>query len=272
MLDGVVVALVAVVARADMAVAVGLGVSMTLIQFAIGALNDVTDAPRDTGRRSGKPIPAGLVSIGLARRIVRACAAGGVLLALIGGPALAVLALVGLGVGVTYDLRAKGTTMSWLPLAVGIPLLPVYGWFGATGSLPGVFLVLVPAAANAGTALAIANAVVDMERDEAAGSSSIALALGPGRSAILVLALHVVVAALAVGTAVMRGTPPGWFAAMLLAAAAPLGGAIVGLVAARHGGPPLREVAWEIQAVGTGLLAVAWLGALSASSGAITGG
>jgi hypothetical protein len=28
----------------------------------------------------------------------------------------------------------------------------------------------------------------------------------------------------------------------------------------------LREVAWEVQAVGTGLLAVAWLGALSASA------
>ena len=72
---------------------------------------------------------------------------------------------MGLGIGLAYDLWAKGTTLSWLPFAVGIPLLPVYGWYGATGELPGLFVVLVPAAANAGTALAIANAIVDMERD-----------------------------------------------------------------------------------------------------------
>lgn len=270
-LDGAVVALVAHVAGAPTAASVGLGLSMTLIQFAIGALNDVVDAPRDVGRRSGKPIPAGLVSERSAQRIVRACAAGGLLLALLGGTALAALALIGLGVGVLYDLRAKGTTLSWLPLAVGVPLLPVYGWFGATGSLPGVFLVLVPAAANAGTALAIANAIVDMERDEAAGSSSIALALGPVRSAILVLGLQGVVAALALGTTAVLGAPPGWFVAVLLASAAPIGGAVLGLAAAGRGGPALREVAWEIQAVGTSLLAVAWLAALSASAGAAAG-
>ena len=31
---------------------------------------------------------------------------------------------------------AKGTAWSWLPFAVGIPLLPVYGWLGAAGALP----------------------------------------------------------------------------------------------------------------------------------------
>ena len=71
------------------------------------------------------------------------------------GPALAVVVL---GVGVAYDLWAKGTPWSWLPFAVGIPLLPVYGWVGATGSPPGFFAVLVPMAVLAGAALAIANA------------------------------------------------------------------------------------------------------------------
>jgi 4-hydroxybenzoate polyprenyltransferase len=78
-----------------------------------------------------------------------------------------------------------------------------------------VFLVLVPAAANAGTALAISNALVDLERDEAAGAGSIALALGPWRSAVLVLALHLVVAALAIGTAAVLGAPAGWLARCL---------------------------------------------------------
>jgi 4-hydroxybenzoate polyprenyltransferase len=271
-LDGLVVALVALVAGAALPLAVVLGLSMTLLQCSIGALNDLVDAPRDVGRVPAKPIPSGIVPIRTARTVAVGCAAGGVLLAIAGGVGLVALALVGLGIGAAYDLRAKGTTMSWLPLAVGIPLLPVYGWFGATGTLPAVFLILVPAAANAGTALAIANAVVDVERDEAAGVGSIAIALGPWRAAMLVLALQVVVAALAAGTAAVVGAPTGWLAAVLLAAAAPLGGALLGVAATQREGPALRELAWEIQAVGTGLLAVAWLVALSASEGGVRAG
>ena len=265
-------ALVALVAGATLPLAAVLGLSMTLLQFAIGALNDVVDAPRDVARVPAKPIPAGTVPLATARAVVAGCAGGGLLLAFTGGPGLVALALVVLVIGAAYDLWAKGTTLSWLPLAVGIPLLPVYGWFGATGGLPGVFLVLVPAAANAGTALAIANAVVDVERDEAAGVGSIAIALGPWRAAVLVLALHAVVAALAAGTAAVLGAPAGWLAAVLVAAAAPLGGAVLGLVATQREGPALRELAWEIQAVGTGLLAVAWLVALSASEGGVPAG
>ena len=65
----------------------------------------------------------------------------------------------------------------------------------------------------------------------------------------------------------MLGAPTGWVVAVLAAAAAPIGGAVLGLVAVGREGTGLRELAWEVQAVGTGLLAVAWLGALSASSG-----
>ncbi len=263
--------MVATVAGAAPDLAVELGLSMTFLQFSIGALNDLTDIDRDTGIRPDKPVPAGLVPEPVARTVVIVCAVAGLLLALVGGPQLVLIALVGLAVGFIYDLRARGTTLSWLPIAIGIPLLPVYGWFGATGTLPGVFLVLVPAAANAGTALAIANAIVDVERDEAAGSGSIAVALGTGRASVLVLLLHAVVAALALGTAVVLGAPTGWLAAMILAAGTPVSGALLGLVGSLRASPTLRELAWEIQAVGTGLLAVAWLGALSAPGGTVTG-
>ncbi len=266
-LDGAVVALIALVAGGGLAMAVALGCSMTAIQFAIGAVNDLVDAPRDAGRKPGKPIPNGLVSRREAGIVAGACGAVGLLLALVGGPVLLLLAALILGIGLAYDLWAKGTTLSWLPFAVGIPLLPVYGWFGATGALPGLFLVLVPAAANAGTALAIANAIVDMERDEAAGSRSIALALGRTGASGLVLALHAVVALLATATAAYVGAPVGWVAAVLAATFAPLGGAVLGIVAAGRDRVSLRELAWEIQAIGTGLLAVAWMGALGASAG-----
>lgn len=271
LLDGAVVAVVAVVGGGGMTTAIRLGASVTLLQFAIGALNDVVDAPRDAGHRVGKPIPAGLVPVTVARWIALACAVGGLLIAFAVGPGLGLIAAIGLGIGVAYDLWARGTTMSWLPLAVGIPLLPVFGWYGVTGTLPGVFLVLVPAAANAGAALAIANAIVDIERDEAAGSGSIARALGPRRASGLVVALHAVVALLAVATAAALGAPAGWVAAIVAAALVPLGGAVFGVVAAIRLGASSRELAWEIQAVGTGLLAVAWVSALSASAGAHPG-
>ena len=50
----------------------------------------------------------------------------------------------------------EGTAWSWLPFAVGIPILPVYGWLGATGSLPGLFHRLVPRPRWPVPALAIA--------------------------------------------------------------------------------------------------------------------
>jgi 4-hydroxybenzoate polyprenyltransferase len=267
LLDGAVVALIALVAGGGPGVALALGISMACLQFAIGTVNDLVDAPADAGRKAGKPIPEGLVTPAQARLVAIVSAAVGLLLAAVVGPGLLVVALAVLGIGLAYDLWAKGTTLSWLPFAIGIPLLPVYGWLGATGGLPGVFLVLVPAAANAGTALAIANAIVDTERDQAAGQRSIALALGLGRAAGLVLGLQAVVAVLAVGTAVVLGAPTGWVAAVVVASMAPVGGAVLGLVAVNRQGTGLRELAWEVQAVGTGLLAVAWLGALSASAG-----
>jgi 4-hydroxybenzoate polyprenyltransferase len=267
-LDGVVVALIALVAGGGPPLAFVLGMSMTFLQFAIGAVNDIVDAPFDEGIRPGKPIPDGIVSPRRARQVAAAAAAIGLMLALVGGPTLVLLALVGLGIGLAYDLWAKGTTLSWLPFAIGVPLLPVYGWYGATGEIPGLFLVLVPAAANAGTALAISNAIVDMERDEAAGNRSIALALGPGRASGVVLALQLVVAFLAVATTAALGAPTGWVLAVLAAVLVPLGGAVLGIAAAAREGTGLRELAFEVQAVGTGLLAVAWLCALSASQAA----
>ncbi len=267
LLDGAVVALVALVAGGGLPIAAALGLSMTLLQFTIGIVNDLVDASTDAGLKAGKPIPDGLVSVTQARLAAVVAGSAGLLLSLVGGPGALLLAVVGLAIGIAYDLWAKGTTLSWLPLATGIPLLPVYGWYGATGELPGLFLVLIPAAANAGTALALANSLVDMERDRAAGQRSIALALGWARASRLVLALQVVVAVLAVGTSVALGAPTGWVGAVLLATMAPIGGAVMGLLAARRGITGLRELSWDVQAVGTGLLAVAWLGALSATVG-----
>ena len=160
---------VAILAGADAVTALRLGVAMTALQASIGALNDVVDAPRDRGLKPGKPIPAGLVSPGSAWAVVVVAAALGVGLSIPSGAATVGLAVVVLAIGYGYDLVFKGTAWSWLPFAIGIPLLPVFGWLGTTGGLPDSFAILLPVAVIAGAALAIANARADAERDTAAG-------------------------------------------------------------------------------------------------------
>ena len=261
-LDGLVVAVVALVAGAPLARASLLGASMLLLQFAIGILNDIVDAPHDARSRRGKPIADGVVRESAARLLLAVCAGGGLALALAAGPLLLLLALVGLAIGAWYDLVANGTRLSWLPLALGVPILPVFGWLGATGSLPQAFTVLVPAAALAGAALAIANAAVDIERDATAGRVSLAVALGPIGATAAALALQVSVAVLAVASGASLGASGTWLAVATGVALVPVAGALLGLVLARRG-PAVREVAFEVQAVGLGLLVVAWVNALS---------
>ena len=266
LLDGAVVALIATVAGARPDDALRIGLSMTALQAGIGALNDVVDAPHDAGRKPGKPIPAGLVGRGVGAGIAGSAAVIGLALAVPSGADLAALGVLVLGIGAAYDLRLKGTAGSWIPFAAGVPLLPVYAWLGATGGLPVVFGVLVPVAAAEGAALAVSNAVVDLERDREAGVGSVALRLGPRRSALVVLLLQAAVAGTAVGSLALGSATAPWVAAVALAAGVPLAGAVVGLIAAWRGGPASRELAWEIQAVGAGLLAVAWLGGLGAAT------
>lgn len=261
-LDGLVCVAMVVLAGRGPVLALTVGASMTLIQLGIGTVNDIVDAPRDAGRKAGKPIPDGLVGVSAARLGAVVLFASGTALAFIIGMSLAVLGLVVIGIGLAYDLRLKGTAWSWLPFAVGIPVLPIYGWLGAAASFPAAFAVLLPAATASGAALAIGNALVDVERDRAAGITSIALALGPRRAG-------------RVGTALIAGV---WLAAVLSSAvmgAASVGVAIVALAgaipvaAAVAGGASssTRERAWQAQAVGLAVLAIAWLAAVAAGGG-----
>ena len=175
----------------------------------------------------------------------------------VGGRRIAALAVVVLAIGYGYDLVAKGTAWSWLPFAVGIPILPVYGWFGAAGTLPSFFVALVPMAVLAGAALAIANARADLERDRAAGTVSVATRLGLEGS----WRLHAVlwVAACIVGARVGGVPRSGTRRAVSVLAAAGLIAAAV--VWSRRRGPAGRERAWEFEAVAAALALLAWLAA-----------
>jgi geranylgeranylglycerol-phosphate geranylgeranyltransferase len=235
--------------------ALRLGGSMVALQASIGALNDLVDAPIDAGRKPRKPIPAGHVTRPEARLIVALGAGFGIGLAAPSGPGLALLATGILAVGYGYDLLAKGTAWAWLPFAVGIPLLPVFGWFGVNGSVPAAFGILLPAAVVAGAGLAVANSRTDRERDLDAGLDSVAIRLGPTRAWAVEAGLLGSVVAVAIVSVWLHGGDTG-------ALAPTIGAGIViaaGLAIGRDATPARRERGWEVEAVGVALLAVAWL-------------
>lgn len=234
--------------------ALRLGVAMTALQFAIGALNDLVDAPRDAGRKPDKPIPAGDVSVRTARLVVAIGLLVGLALSAASGPVVLSVAAIGAASGVVYDLRLKGTPWAWIAFAVGIPLLLVYAWLGATGSLPAPLLVLLPLAAIAGAAIAIGNAIVDVDRDRAARTITPAVVLGPRRAWRMLAGLHVVIAAGALASIAVLGRGGAGF----LVTAAGVIVAWAGVALARDADARIRERGWRLQAVGIATTAIGW--------------
>jgi 4-hydroxybenzoate polyprenyltransferase len=255
LLDGIATAVFALVAGALPADALRLGVAMTSIQVAIGTVNDLVDAPADAVAKPAKPIPSGLVPPGVGRLVAGIAVGVAVVLSIPSGWGTVALGLVCLAVGLTYDFALKGTAWSWLPFAVGIPLLPVFAWYGAVGTLPATFAVLIPTAVAAGAALAIGNAIADLERDEASGVTSIATALDAERAWRAQVVLLGAVGLAAFVSAAALGATPGQLAIVAVAAVVPFAAALAG----RGRSPGGRERAWEAEAVGVALLAVAWI-------------
>jgi 4-hydroxybenzoate polyprenyltransferase and related prenyltransferases len=241
---------------------------MVALQASIGTLNDLLDAERDVGRTPPKPIPAGRVAPGTARLLWIGSAVIGLLLLVPSGGLTLVVAIVGLLVGYAYDGFAKGTEWSWLPFAVGIPLVPVYGWVGTGTPLPAPFAILVPCAVLAGAALAIANASADLERDAASGIASVAVRLGLPRAWLVHVALLGTASVVMSASLVAADPGPVPLIATALGVAIVVTGAVIGATAGGHTATSSqRERAWETEAVGVGILATAWLVGMAGAVG-----
>jgi 4-hydroxybenzoate polyprenyltransferase len=255
---------------------------MLAIQVAIGALNDWADAGRDATEKPAKPIAAGVATSTEALVLATAAGALGVGLSLAVGPAPALVIAAALGLGVLYDLRLSRTALSWLPLALALPLVPVHAWIGATGGLPTGLAILYPAAVGAGAALALANGLVDLERDDRSDRPTVAVSLGPRRAWLVnvglltVAAIVAVLVAPAVGQGIDGGSahaPVGeLFGALGLGVLRTWGVAlglvalVAGAAALRAGSPAIRERGWELQAVGVGAVGIGWLAGIAAST------
>lgn len=255
-----------------------LWLAMLGIQVSIGSLNDVADVALDAREKPRKPIPSGLVSRRAAGIVAIGGAVVGIALSGVSGPATALAALVCLGLGYAYDLRLSRTALSWLPLSLALPVLPIHAWLGAAGAVPTGLLTLVPIGVLAGAGLAVANGLVDIERDTRAGRRAVAVALGPRRGwiaqtvALAGAAALAVLIAPAVPSAVAN---PGGIDLELLrtlrTAGIGLGVALltVGAVVLALGRPSVRERGWELEAVGVASLGLGWL---AGTAGAVAGG
>jgi 4-hydroxybenzoate polyprenyltransferase len=229
--------------------------SMLGLQFCIGIVNDIADAALDARTKPWKPIPAGLVSHRSAA--VLAVATGG--LAMAGAAAAGIvplaLAMAMLGAGLAYDLVLKPTAWAWLCYAVAFPLLPVFAWYGAAGTLPPRWELLLPLAALAAPALQLSNGLTDLEGDRRAGIETLASRLGQRRAlaviAIVLVALH----ATAWVTLAAAAVP------VLLITAAASAMACAGLALSATRRPATRQLGWTAQVLSLAALGLGWLAA-----------
>jgi 4-hydroxybenzoate polyprenyltransferase len=248
------------------------------MQLSIGAVNDLADVELDRLGKPAKPIPAGMVSIGTARAWAVVSGAMGLLLAVPSGLGATVVWVIALGLGYLYDVRLSRTALSWLPLALALPLVPIFAWLGATGDVPASLLPLIPAAVLAGAALILSNGLVDVERDDRAGKTTLPVRLGRVPAWALQAVLFGFAVAIAFAAAPPPATPavpagPGGSPGMLdiaLGAGLPLGALVVavGSVVLLADRPGIRERGWELEGVGTLILGLGWLAGIAAWSGA----
>ena len=246
---------------------------MLAIQFSIGALNDLVDTPLDAREKPRKPIPSGLVGPRTAAAVAIVGAAIGILLSSVSGTATTAVALAGLCRGFVYDLRQSRTALSWLPLALALPLLPIHAWLGATGVVPPGLVTLIPVAVLGGAGLAIANGLVDVERDRSVGRRAIAVLLGRRRAwfaQTLVLGATATLAIAFAPTIPHDSTGPQlealrsvrvagvWLGAILL---------VVGAAALAAGRATVRERGWEVEALAVACLGLGWLAGTAGTAG-----
>ena len=261
---------IAALAGGDPATSLRLGLSMLCMQVSIGAVNDVVDAPLDRLEKPAKPIAAGLVSERTVGVWGALAAVMGLVLAAPSGLATLAVWVAAVGLGYLYDLSLSRTAWSWLPLTLALPLLPLFAWLGATGTVPPELAVLVVAAALAGLGLIVGNGLVDFDRDAAAGKGTVAVRVGRRRAwaahaGALALAVLVIVLASPDGAAaralLTTSSPLAPSLPALLSLGIPLGASAIalgaGLLAARSAA--VRERGWELEVLGTAVVGLAWL-------------
>lgn len=158
--------------------------AMAGIQIATGALNDYVDMPLDRQTKPWKPLVRGDLRPGTALLLTGAGLAAALLLVVPLGQPVALLAILGAGAGLIYNLALKGTRWSWLPYLVAVPLLPIWVWSALRG-WDVRLLSLYPLGALMAVSLHLADTLPDIEADTQHGVRGVAHRLGPAYARLL---------------------------------------------------------------------------------------
>jgi 4-hydroxybenzoate polyprenyltransferase len=198
-------------------------------QASIGWSNDWLDADRDRAvARADKPVVQGAVAPSRLRSAALIAVAIAVVLSLLLGRAPGMLLLVLVASGWAYNAGLKRTAASVIPYVTGFGALPA----GVVAAAPGTPVApwwLVTAGAALGAAAHLANVAPDLEDDLATGvrglphrlgarvsaavgalllgGASLVLILGPGGPPTVTGWAGLVLAAPAIVTAALAGTP-----------------------------------------------------------------
>jgi len=205
---------------------VAVGAAVLAGQLSVGWHNDWWDAERDRqAGRADKPIAVGLVGRAEVGRAAVVAAVATVPLSFLSGWRAAVAHLVAVALAWSYNLRLKGTALSFVPYAASFPLLVAFVSLGRAGHPWPPWWALVTAALL-GCGAHLVNAAPDLADDLAAGITGLPQRLGRRRSVLGAVGL------LLAGTVVVAVGPgdPGWWAlgAVAVAAAVVTGGSWLG--------------------------------------------
>jgi len=156
--------------------------SVLCLLYSIGAMNDYCDEPKDRAAgRAEKPLIAGDLTRSSALALWIVSAALGVAAGFHFGVAIAGAAFLLWLAGVAYNFGLKSTAVSWLPLAVFFPSLPVLA-FAAAGKYTPVLLFSYPVGLLLSVGLNIANTLPDLENDARGGVHGFVHRLGLARA------------------------------------------------------------------------------------------
>lgn len=161
-----------------------LGAAMFGAQATIGISNDLADVALDSLAGRDKPLVRGRVGLSAARAVLAVAALIALASAATFGLVSLTLVMLGIALGVWYNLALKRGPWSWLPYVLALPLAPIWVWT-ALGHFTPALLWLYPLGAPLLLALHIANALADFDTDRAAGNMGLVQHLGARRVSVL---------------------------------------------------------------------------------------
>lgn len=223
-------------------------------QIAIGAVNELIDAPTDARVKPSKPIPSGLVTRQGAIRLTLVSLAMMVIFATRLGWDSFVLCLIGTITGIAYSVWFKRTVFAWLPYLVALPLLPIWV-FTAVDRFDTRLLMLYPLGVFAVIGVYLSQSLPDIAADRASTIDNVTSRLGESRSLVLIVGTQLISALVGLLAAIQWSEiEPVRIAALIVAA---LSLVVVGLYRWR---PRVGVLAcFPCVALSTALLGIAWV-------------